>query len=181
MPLNNIYIFILLSLFSINTNADIEVIDNHFRTTYEEIEISDTEKMGLLGSSFLFNKKINTIFELYSGLGIYSSVSGDRGGFFTGGLELGVNTQLAGWQLDTGIFIGGGGGASAPQGGGLMLRPHIGLLYDLQLFKIGVNYNYVKFPNGNISSKHWGLQLDIPFQVATVNKLTPYQICITSN
>lgn len=157
---------------STNVHADIDMSHNQFRTTYEELNISNKETMGLLGTDFLFDKKMNKNWDLYSGVGIYSAVKGDRGGFFIGGLESGVKYKVANWILDTGVFIGGGGGASAPQGGGLMLRPHIGLMYDLKKFKVGINYSQVKFPNGNISSKQWGLQLDIPFQLVTSDKLT---------
>ena len=47
------------------------------RVTLEEIEISPNENMGLLGTSYLLRLNKN----IYTGLGIYSAVTGERGGF----------------------------------------------------------------------------------------------------
>ena len=67
------------------------------------------------------------------------------------------------WILDAGVYAGAGGGGSAAQGGGLMIRPHIGLKYDSNWGIVGLNYTYVDFPNGDISSDAIALSLDIPF------------------
>ena len=91
-------------------------------------------------------------------------------GFFTGGYTLGVEHNLTdNWIIDAGGYVGAGGGGAAAQGGGLMIRPHIGLKYDFGWNELGINYTYVDFPNGDISSDAISLSLDIPFSSSTLN------------
>ncbi len=105
--------------------------------------------MGLLGGSYLRRQG-----PWYGGLGTYSAVSGQRGGFYTIGLEFGRTFPLStSWQLNVGGFVGGGGGGSAPQGGGLMLRESLAVEYlsGHNTYSLGVSG--VQFPNGDISSE----------------------------
>jgi len=132
----------------------------HYTFTYDPLTLPANEKMGLLGTDYLYD-----FGNAYVGLGIYSAVSGHRGGFFTGGIEGGYILPLHdSFAIDVGMFIGGGGGGAAAQGGGLMLRPHIGLLYNINGYKIGVGVSKVKFPNGKIDSNQLYAQLSIPFE-----------------
>lgn len=109
--------------------------------------------MGLLGASYLLEIRP----WLYGGPSVYGAVSGQRGGFFTGGFEAGVRRKLAGpLSFDGGLFVGGGGGGAAPQGGGLMLRPHLGLRYGFGAGRIGLDLGQVWFPNGDIDSSQLG-------------------------
>lgn len=119
------------------------------RLTYENVKISSTENMGLGGLNYLVN--ISPSF--YAGLSAYGAVAGQRGGFFTGGMTLGAGKRLDQNLFDVGMFIGGGGGGNAPQGGGLMLRPHAQISHQFQDFSLGVGVSWVKFPNGGIDSK----------------------------
>ncbi len=101
---------------------------------------------------------------LYGGITAYGAATGVRGGFFTGGYTLGIKSQLTdNWILDAGGYVGAGGGGAAPDGGGLHIRPHMGLKYDLDWALLGLNYSYVDFPNGEISSDTIALSLDFPF------------------
>ena len=98
---------------------------------------------------------------MYGGITLYGAASGQRGGFFTGGYTLGVESQLTeNLIFDTGGYVGAGGGGAAAQGGGLHIRPHIGLKYDFNWSVLGLNYSYVDFPNGDISSDAIALSLD---------------------
>ncbi len=117
------------------------------RFSLEELRLPKGESMGLLGGNFLFEKRGN-----YWGLGIYGAVTGRRGGFFTGGFELGRRFCAAPWCLDAGLFVGGGGGGAAPQGGGLMLRPHLDVWRDSGVHGWALGISQVRFPNGAISS-----------------------------
>ncbi len=131
-----------------------------YRTTYETVTLPDDEEMGLVGINYLLRSETG----FYYGLGVYGAVTGQRGGFFTGGLEVGYEQKLfKNIALDLGFFGGGGGGGAAPQGGGLMLRPHAGLLYDASSWRAGLSYSLVEFPNGDISSDQFALQLEVPF------------------
>ncbi len=131
------------------------------RFSFEEIDMPDAgEFMGLYGIGAY--DRLNPW--LYGGITAYGAASGRRGGFFTGGYTLGVERKLTdNWILDAGGYVGAGGGGSAAQGGGLMIRPHLGLKYDLRWSALGLNYTYVDFPNGDISSDAIALSLDIPF------------------
>jgi len=132
------------------------------RLTFEELDLPGNEKMGLLGSSYLVH--LNS--HIYAGLGIYSAVTGQRGGFFTGGLEAGFKKKMGNnWEFDAGMFIGGGGGGAAPQGGGLMLRPHIGLLYKTDIGNLGLQFSQIDFPNGDIDSNQIALTYDRPLSI----------------
>ena len=59
------------------------------------------------------------------------------------------------------MYAGGGGGSGAPQGGGLMLRPHVDLLWETGHYALGMSVAKVKFPNGQIDSTQVGLVLDV--------------------
>ncbi|MDC2975788.1 hypothetical protein OA065_01900 [Prochlorococcus sp. AH-736-D23] len=137
------------------------------RFSFEEIDMPVSgEQMGLY--SIGAYDKLNHW--LYGGITLYGAATGSRGGFFTGGYTLGLESELIdNFMLDAGYYIGAGGGGSAAQGGGLMLRPHIGLKYDFGWSELGLNYTYVDFPNGDISSDAFALSLDIPFSSPSLN------------
>jgi hypothetical protein len=118
------------------------------------LTLPGNEHLGLVGASYLLEIRP----WLYGGPGVYGAVSGQRGGFFTGGVEAGVRRKLAGpLSFDAGLFVGGGGGGAAPQGGGLMLRPHLGLRYGFGAGRVGLDLSQVWFPNGDIDSNQFGI------------------------
>jgi len=137
------------------------------RFSFEEIEMPDVgEYMGLY--SIGAYDRLNSW--LYGGITLYGAATGRRGGFFTGGYTLGLESKLTdNWILDAGAYVGAGGGGAAAQGGGLMIRPHIGLKYDFKWSALGLNYSFVDFPNGEISSDAIALSFDIPFTSPTLN------------
>lgn len=130
-----------------------------YRLTFDSLALPDQEQLGLLGGAYLFDLPVG-----YLGLGVYGAVLGRRGGFFTGGFELGHGWHLAeSWVFDAGFFVGGGGGGGAPQGGGLMLRPHLGLGRQIGSNRLGLGVSRVSFPNGGIASNQISLQWDRDF------------------
>ena len=137
------------------------------RFSFEEIDMPDAgEYLGLysIGAYDQLNPW------LYGGINLYGAATGSRGGFFTGGYTLGVEYELIdNLNIDAGGYVGAGGGGSAAQGGGLMIRPHIGLKYDFRWSSLGLNYSFVDFPNGDISSDAIALSLDIPFTSPILN------------
>ena len=137
------------------------------RFSFEEIDMPDEgENMGLygIGAYEQFNPW------MYGGITAYGAATGRRGGFFTGGYTLGIESQLAdNWYFDAGSYVGAGGGGAAADGGGLHIRPHIGLKYDFSWGKMGLNYIYVDFPSGDISSNAIALSMDFPFSSAINN------------
>jgi len=158
--------FVLVSLLAFPGMADAKLrlpdTTGLTRFTYEELDLPNQETMGLAGGNVL----LNLTEHIYSGLGVYGAVRGQRGGFFTGGLETGFHTRVRrNWWVDAGVFVGGGGGGAAPQGGGLMIRPHAGVLYETSLGRFGLNYSLVKFPNGEINSSQWSLSYEHPMEI----------------
>ncbi len=129
------------------------------RTTLraESLRLPQSESLGLLGLSGTAN-----LGPFYVGPGLYGAARGMRGGFFTFGLEGGLRGQpfrALPLELDAGVFIGGGGGGNAPQGGGLMLRPHLGLSLPLWKMRLGAELSRVTFLNGAIHSTQAALSL----------------------
>jgi hypothetical protein len=132
------------------------------RMSYEVLDLTPTETMGLAGVHYL----VNVHPDWYIGASGFGALAGERGGFFTGGFTVGTGKRFASkWLLDAGLFVGGGGGGSAPQGGGLMVRPHLGISRDVGSVTLGAGVSYVSFPNGDIDSTQLSLSLGIPFDV----------------
>lgn len=151
---------LLISTISLSCAQSIKTQPMALRASYEDIKISSNEDMGLLGMSYLFEETNH----LYYGFSLYSAISGQRGGFFVGGFNLGYKYPLLpNLYLDLGVFGGGGGGGSAPQGGGLMVKEYLGGLYQFDNYSFGVNYSNVTFPNGDIKSDQFSFVADVKF------------------
>lgn len=133
-----------------------------FRTTFESVELPRNERMGLLGGSFLFDTS-----DWFSiGGGAYGALTGERGGFITLGLATELRKELTDYaEVNAGLFVGGGGGRGGYtlQGGGLMLRYHIGAQLNSDWGNLGGGASYVDFPNGNIHSLQPYLSYEYPF------------------
>lgn len=114
--------------------------------------------MGLMGIHY------NLAFDkFYTGLGMYGSVRGIRGGFFTLGVNAGFKNYLTDKVfIDTGIHFGGGGGAGAPDGGGAFILPHVNLGIQFKNFSFTTGYSYINFFDGGAIKSH---QLHIGVQV----------------
>jgi len=141
-----------------------------FRISFEEVEMPVAgEQMGLYGLGYF--QEFYPWF--YGGLNAFGAATGERGGFFTGGFTSGLKFPLLKrLYADTSFYVGAGGGGDAPQGGGLMLRPYVGLFYDFGQYSLGLGYSHVEFPNGDIESDSISLQLDTNFQSATEDWFT---------
>jgi hypothetical protein len=129
------------------------------RLGYERLRLPGGERLGLLGTTFLID--IGGGFAV--GPAAYGAITGGRGGLFVVGAEAAWHHRIAGpLEFEAGVHAGGGGGGAAPVGGGLMLRSHLDLLYDLGGLKAGVSASRVRFPNGQIESSQLGLVLTVP-------------------
>ncbi len=149
-------IALLLFSFAFPVSASgLSLVGGEYRLTYDEVILPGDESMGLLGGSYLLRDG-NT----YKGIGTYSAVTGERGGFFTIGLELGYYLPLSSsWRMNFSGFVGGGGGGAAPQGGGMMLRESVSIEKNSGKSTYSLGLSAVQFPNGDIRSK----QLSVGF------------------
>ena len=161
LPILFMAAYVITCFSVIPANAELKPIDSRVRFSYETVEMPAPDaRMGLLGFHYLVDLHPNW----YAGIGGYGSVTGDRGGFLTGGLTGGLQAKLVSnlW-FDAGLFVGAGGGGGAPQGDGFMLRPHAGLRYDFKAVKLGLAYSRVVFPDTDISSDNIAVLIDLPF------------------
>ncbi|MEP6877039.1 MAG: hypothetical protein ABI887_21975 [Burkholderiales bacterium] len=138
-------------------NVRVESLPTSGTLGLEFVRLPHGERMGLVGGSLLFD--IGGDWGV--GPGVYGAATGERGGLFVGGMELQRRWGLgSGFSLATGLYVGGGGGAAAPVGSGLMLRPALTLLKDIgPTFQLGLSLSSVRFPSGQIQSNQVGLML----------------------
>ncbi|HFD32647.1 MAG TPA: hypothetical protein ENJ28_08100 [Gammaproteobacteria bacterium] len=125
------------------------IVKGSYQLSLENILLPGAEEMGLMGGNYLIETSYLT-----TGLGIYGAVTGDRGGFFTGGFHLAKLVVLPReYFFEANVFAGGGGGGAAPQGGGLMLRAALGLGKQINNHRYFLGLSQVSFPNGDINSR----------------------------
>lgn len=138
------------------------------KAAYESLSLPAGESMGMLGLGV--ERQFNETFS--GGVGTWTAVRGDRGGFITIGFQGTARVPLSEtFGLEAGAFVGAGGGrgGSTLSGGGLMLRGYAGLTADLEeLGRIGAGVSYVDFPNGgSIDSVQPVVFYSIPFGSAS--------------
>ena len=125
-------------------------------------------KMGFIGLNY--NIPLNNW--LYVGAGIHGAVTGDQGGLFTLGVNLGVNKQLyKNLYVDANVHFGGGGGYRTLVNGGGIIYPNLGLQYKLKNVSFGVQYGYVNFFTGIQKSDNVSFFIEIP----SIIRSAPYE------
>lgn len=150
-------LFILLVFFGLETVAQNFNLDdlkgkelhNNIRLNYllvhqpvDQVNYNLQPTMGFVGLNY--NIPINNW--LYTGAGFHTAVTGDQGGLFTLGVNLGVNLPIyKNLYFDGNVHFGGGGGYRTLVGGGGILIPSAGLQYKKKGFSFGVQYTYVNF------------------------------------
>ncbi len=143
--------------------APLRVLDARVRLGGERLHLPGGERMGLAGLTEL----LNVGGEWWVGPGAYGAATGKRGGLFVPGFEGAWSHPFSDWlAVDAGVFMGGGGGAAAPVGGGLMLRPHLDLVFRFPGFYTGPTWSKVWFPSGQINSNQvgWMINVDSSFR-----------------
>ena len=148
----NLFIFILFVNILLSEIPINEIYKQRRSIVFEvkRYNISSTEEIILYGGKE--KKFINN--NLYWGEAGYGALSGKRGGYLEGGLILGYQSYKELVNIDYRLFIGAGGGGSAPQGGGFILNPTIGIGPILSpKWNCFLDFGYIKFLNGDISSK----------------------------
>ncbi len=130
-----------------------------FRVGFEQTTIDPDEDLGLLGMHFDFLEPLEDWPGIYFGVGGFTAVTGDRGGFVAGGIEGGLNYQATdAFSFDAGLFFGVGGGHSVPNGNGFMLREHFGGQYQVSPnLGLRLELSNIDFPDGAMGDFQIGL------------------------
>ena len=112
-------LLIVSCLFVAQINAQ-AVLGFEYQRNVECIGLTDFEDLLLSNSSFLFTKPKGS-YRLAYGLEIQEAISGQFGGFYVFGLTSDIDFKLNKFPVSFNLngFIGGGGGANAPDGSGL--------------------------------------------------------------
>ena len=167
-----LFLFFIHSLLGIaqkNQTFEIYRYPSRFRISAEELQMNGSEpNIAFVGHGYeifgLSSKSPNT----YFGVNSFSALTGIRSGFFVFGVTGGYQHQLFSdkFHYDLGFFIGGGGGSGTPDGGGLMLRPHIDLSYHISpKIALRTGMSYIRFPTGTIDS--FNINLGLTFETNT--------------
>lgn len=105
---------------------------------------------------------------LYTGVGFHTAITGDQGGLFTLGVNLGVNLPIyKNIYFDANMHFGGGGGFRSLVNGGGIMYPNAGLEYKKNGYAFGVQYGYVNFFTGIQKSDNVSFFLEIPSLLRT--------------
>ena len=174
-------IFLFAILFSLSTSAQESInslkgtaLTNSVRLNYIPVQMPTgfdsnlKSTMGLMGLHYQI--PINNW--LYGGVGMYGAITGDQGGLFTLGIELGINKKIYNnLYLDANFHFGGGGGYRYLIKDGAFINPNIGLQYKLDKFNFGLQYSHVNFYTGHIKSNSVSFFVEIP----SVLKFTDYK------
>ena len=145
-------LLIISLLFVVQLKAQVG-LGLEYQRNVECIRLSGFEDLLLGNSSFLFTKPMEP-YRLAYGLEIQEAISGQFGGFYVFGLTSDIDFKLNKLPVSFNLngFIGGGGGASAPDGSGLTYRYAIGLKGHLSPnFNLLARYSTYNLPTGSIA------------------------------
>lgn len=145
-------------------------LNNSIRLNYTTVHMPDEQNiygngfqlkptMGLVGINY--NVPLNSW--LYTGAGMHFAVTGDQGGLFTLGVNLGVNKKIyKNLYFDANVHFGGGGGYRVLVDGGGIVYSNIGLQYKKENYSFGVQYGNVDFFTGFIKNDNISFFVEIP-------------------
>lgn len=161
-------------------------LSDRLRLSFDNIPVNSNSNMGLVGVHYDFKKINSKVPDFYLGIGGYGAMTGNYGGFFTGGITAGYHKLIdigllpgANWAMDAGFFAGGGGGAGAFPGGGLMFRSHFILekQFSFTTFHMGIAHtDFYNSSNPNSKDIHLTFGLSIPAYWQHDSKTAPETI-----
>lgn len=134
--------------------------------------------MGLVGLKYLlpFNDW------LYGGAGFHFAVTGDQGGLFTMGAELGVNKKIFNnIYADASFHFGGGGGYRVLVNDGAFYNTNIGLQYKNKGYAFGVQYSNFNFYTGEINDDAISFFVEIPSVLRFTDYKNAHQEFVNNN
>ena len=163
---------LLLSLPAAAQDVQLESERTRWRFTFEQVDVeAPDEDLGLVGFHYDLLELFPSLPALYLGLGGYTALWGERGGFFLGGVTLGYLQDLgAGWAVDAGVFAGGGGGGGGSTASGLALRPFVGLERELGLLGLRLELAWFDLDDTEIEDLHLALGFTLPSEILVARR-----------
>jgi hypothetical protein len=144
----------------------------------DEVSYNLQPTMGFVGLNY--NIPLNDW--LYTGVGFHTAITGDQGGLFTLGVNLGVNTKIhKNIYFDANVHFGGGGGYRSLVKGGGILYPNAGLQYKRNGYSFGVQYGYVNFFTGIQKNDNVSFFVEIPSLLRTSSYTNAQKIFTITN
>lgn len=153
--MRTIYLALLLASMAATASAGSADVPLAVGGGYETWRLPGDERLGMAHAEVLFEATPGW----WLGPTVYGAASGQRGGLYVGGLAIQRPFEIgSSLRLVPGLAVGGGGGAAAPVGNGLMWRPSLSLQLPLgDAWRAGLGVSQVRFPGAPIRSTQWGL------------------------
>jgi len=134
--------------------------------------------MGMMGLHY----KVPINNWLYGGVGMSAAITGDQGGLFTLGAEVGVHKKLvADFYLDANFHFGGEGGYRYLINDGAFINTNIGISYKQRKYNLGIQYSHVNFYTGEIKSNSVSFFIEIPSKLRFTEYKNAQKEFIASN
>jgi len=159
------FLIVLFFAFVLNIKGQ-NSLGLEYQRNIECVRLSDYEDLVLSNSSYLLTKSKGA-YRLAYGLEIQEAIKGEFGGLYVFGLttDLDYRIQKLPVSLNVNGFIGGGGGAGAPDGSGLAYRYAFGLKGHVNSnFNVLARYSNYNFPTGSIGGKQVQLGFSYGFE-----------------
>lgn len=180
--------FFYLSLFSQDNNSLENLkgkeLNNKVRLNFIPVSMPSDEypelkkTMGLAGLHY----QIPLNNWLYAGAAFHFATTGDQGGLFTLGAELGFNQQLyKNLYIDGNFHFGGGGGYRKYINDGAFINSNIGLQYKKNNYSLGIQYSYIDFYTGVIQDNAISFFVEIPSLLRFTDYKNSHQDFIATN
>jgi|GEM_PF-445729 len=137
-----------------------------YQRNIECVRLGDYEDLVLSNSSYLLTKSKGAYRFAY-GLEIQEAIKGAFGGLYVFGLTTDLDYRIKKLPLSLNIngFVGGGGGAGAPDGSGLAYRYAIGMKGHVNPnFNVLARYSNYNFPTGSIGGNQVQLGFSYGFE-----------------
>ena len=128
-----------------------------YQRNIESIQFNIKNPLVLNNTSYLITRN-NQNCKFGYGLEIQEAVSGNFGGLYVFGLATDIDYKIQNipFAFNFNGFIGGGGGASAPDGSGLAYRYSYGFKSPItDKLDFLLRYSHYNFPNGDISGNQF--------------------------
>ena len=168
-----VFCFLTFILIGQETIA-VKVIPSRISFSFESLDrtnqfIAESDELdsdiGFFVAGIEFHELLSTFKPFYAGLSTLSAVKGNYPGLISLGVTSGCRFNLVknSLFLDTGVYVGAGGGGGALDGGGLVVRPHLNIEKNIAGFGVKFGISSIDFPLGDLQGSQFFLGLNYNF------------------